>query len=139
MHQQANNIANLHTGRRQGKILIWSNIACDSIVNLAWIVYWCQQKTHAATQAGSTGCKFVVHHCLLVLAFAFNCPLATSGAATSSLSRRMLVSDNSLSLKMTPTVAQSCSWWLKLDIAGRLGRRLLALYHRDDVLKIKEM
>ncbi len=51
----------------------------------------------------------------------------------------MLVSDNSLSLKMTPTVAQSCSWWLKLDIAGRLGRRLLALYHRDDVLKIKEM
>ena len=112
MHQQADNIANLHTGRRQGtipKILIWSNIACDSIANLAWIVYWCQQKTHAATQAGSTGCKFGVHHCLLVLAFAFDCPLATSGAATSSLSRRMLVSDNSLSLEMTYALNLSSS------------------------------
>ena len=55
------------------------------------------------------GCVFKVQHCLLVLACAFDCPLAASGAATSSLSRRMLVSDNSLSLKMTYALNLSSS------------------------------
>jgi len=63
-----------------------------------------------------------LQQCLLVLACAFDCPLATSGAATSSLSRRMLVSDNSLSLKMTYALNLSSSHSIPAHRQGILLR-----------------
>ncbi len=73
--------------------------------------------------------SFGVEHCLLVLAFAFDCPLATSGAATCSLSRRMLVSDKSLSLKMTYALNLSSSHSMPAHRQGFLLIVILCTVH----------
>lgn len=112
------------------KILFWSNIACDCCAYMAVA----QQRAYAATQAGGMRCKFGIQHCLLVLAFSFDCPLATSGAATSSLSRRMLVSDNSLSLKMTYALNLSSSHAMP---AHRRGINMIQLHILTLFMKVR--
>ena len=125
VHQQADKAAVLHTAKIQ-----FQRSCSGATLPVTFVYTWLgcllvSNRRHMQLHRQvAWDVSFGVEHCLLVLAFAFDCPSATSGAATSSLSRRMLVSDKSLSLKMTYALNLSSSHSMP---AHRLG----VLLYRD--------